>query len=146
MRVSTKGRYGLRVALELALRYGGAPIPVREIAEKQGISEKYMEHLISILRNAGLVKSVRGAHGGYTLSRHPSQITLLEIIEPLEGELSPVECVDDPEICRRADVCVSRDVWKRVKEGVEKILRSMTLQDLVDEHNRKVGAGFMYYI
>lgn len=146
MRVSTKGRYGLRVALELALRYGGPPVPVREIAENQGISEKYMEHLISVLKNVGLVKSVRGARGGYILSMPPSKITLLDIIKPLEGELSPVECVDNPGVCDRSSTCVVRDIWRKVKEGVEEALRSITLQDLIDEHNRRVSAGFMYYI
>jgi Rrf2 family protein len=146
MRVSTKGRYGLRTALELALHYGGPPLPVREIAQSQDISEKYLEHLISILKNAGLVQSIRGAHGGYILTKHPSQITLSEVLRPLEGDFSPVECVDKPEICARADTCVAREVWRRVKEAIEGVLNSMTLQDLVDEYNTKARSGLMYYI
>ena len=146
MRISTKGRYGLRAALELAIHYGGPPLPSREIAASQEISEKYLEHLIATLKNAGLIQSVRGARGGYRLTRPPSQITLLEILKPLEGDFSPVECVDRPEICDRSGACITREIWKRIKDSIEGLLESMTLQDLVDEYNAKTKSGLMYYI
>lgn len=146
MRISTRGRYGLRAALELAIHYDGPPVSAKEIAASQEISEKYLEHLIATLRNAGLVQSVRGARGGYKLARPPSQITLLELLKPLEGDFSPVECVDKPEICDRSGTCITREIWKKIKNSIENVLESMTLQDLVDEYNAKVESGLMYYI
>ncbi|HID56533.1 TPA: Rrf2 family transcriptional regulator [Candidatus Poribacteria bacterium] len=146
MRISTKGRYGLRAALELAIHYGGPPISAKEIAASQDISEKYLEHLIATLKNAGLVQSVRGARGGYKLARSPSQITLLEVLKPLEGDFSPVECVDRPEVCNRSSACITREIWKRIKDSIEDVLESMTLQDLVEEYNAKTKSGLMYYI
>ncbi len=148
MRVSTKVRYSVRLMLELALRYEEGAMSLRDVADRQGVSEKYLEHLVAALKAAGLVRGLRGRHGGYMLARPPAEICLSEIHGALEGPLGPVECVDDPGVCSREEQCVARDVWKEVRDAVKGVLESTTLQDLADRHRRKTGAkaGNMYYI
>jgi len=148
MRLSTKVRYSVRLMLELALHYGQGSLSLRDVADRQGVSEKYLEHLAAALKAAGLVRGLRGRHGGYTLARPPDEIPLSAIHAALEGSLAPVECVDDPDVCGREEQCVARDVWKEVRDAVKEVLESTTLQDLADRHRRKVGgeAGDMYYI
>lgn len=114
IRLSTKGRYGARLMLELALQYGKGPILLKDIAKRQEISEGYLEHLLPPLKSAGLINSSRGAHGGYILAKALSEITLKEIVQTLEGSLSPVECVDTPTVCQRVRSCVTRDIWKKL--------------------------------
>ncbi len=145
MRLSTKGRYGARAMLDLALNYGKGPVLLRDIAKRQEVSEKYLEHSITALRKAGLVRSIRGARGGYVLAKSPSQIRLSEIMEVLEGSMAPVECVDDPEVCRRAQLCVTRDIWSKMKEAIDNILESVTLQDMVEEQNKKKNSKAIVY-
>ena len=137
MRLSTKGRYGTRAMLDLALNPNEGPVLLREIAKRQEVSEKYLEHSISALRKAGLVRSIRGARGGYVLARLPSQIRLSEIMEVLEGSMAPVECVDDAQVCQRAQFCITRDIWTKIKEAVDNILESITLEDMVAQQNKK---------
>lgn len=132
MKISTKGRYGVRAMLDLALYGGQKPILVREIAQRQQISERYLEHILISLKLAGIVKSTRGARGGFTLAKPPSQIKLSEIIKAMEGSLAPVKCADDYGMCSRADLCVTRDIWVAMKEAINSILESTTLQDLVE--------------
>jgi Rrf2 family protein len=149
MKVSTRVRYGVRLMLELALNYGAGQIRLRDIAERQEVSEKYLEHLVAALKAAGLVTGVRGRHGGYVLSRAPSEIPLNEIHAALGGSLAPVECVDDPDVCSRKSLCVARDVWCEVTDAMRKVLESTTLQDLVDRQHAKkldVHGQIMYYI
>ncbi|SHE50187.1 transcriptional regulator, BadM/Rrf2 family [Caldanaerobius fijiensis DSM 17918] len=149
MRLSTKGQYGVRAMLELALNYGEGPIALKTIAEKQDISEHYLEQLIAILKKAGLVKSTRGAQGGYTLAMAPSEITVGDILRALEGPLAPVECVIDGEEveCQRADFCVSRLVWQKIKDSLNKVVDSITLQDMVDDYKKMNSKdSYMYYI
>ncbi len=145
MRLSTKGRYGARAMLDLALNSGKGPVLLRDIAKRQEVSEKYLEHSITALRKAGLVRSIRGARGGYVLAKSPSQIRLSEIMEVLEGSMAPVECVDDPEVCRRAQLCVTRDIWSKMKEAIDNILESVTLQDMVEEQNKKKNSKAIVY-
>ena len=145
MRLSTKGRYGARAMLDLALNSGEGPVLLRDIAKRQEVSEKYLEHSITTLRKAGLVRSIRGARGGYVLAKLPSQIRLSEIMEVLEGSMAPVECVDDPQVCRRAQLCVTRDIWAKMKEAIDNILESITLQDMVEEQNRKKNSKAIVY-
>lgn len=130
MKLSTKGRYGARAALELALRHGTGPIMVREIAESQDISERYLEHILNSLRASGLVRSTRGARGGYELAKPPAEITLGDVVRSLEGPLDIVSCTQD-EDCRRADACVTMQVWKDVRTAIEGVLDGVTLDDLV---------------
>jgi len=110
MRLSTKGRYATRAMLDLALRFDEGPILIRDISKRQEISRQYLEQLFIPLRAAGLVRATRGARGGFTLTRLPSQIKLSEIIQVMEGPASPVECVDDARICSRSDLCVTREI------------------------------------
>lgn len=145
MRLSTKGRYGARAMLDLALNFGEGPILLRDIARRQEVSEKYLEHSITALRKAGLVRSVRGARGGYVLAKSPSQIRLSEIMQVLEGSMAPAECVDDPHICQRAQLCVTRDIWAKIKEAIDDILESITLRDMVERQNRKRNSKTIVY-
>ena len=147
MKLSTKARYGMRAMLSLALDDGKGPVPLRKIAKEQGISEKYLEHLMASLKSASLVRSVRGMRGGYRLAKPSSQIRLDEVVRVLEGSIVPVECVGDPGLCRRSRFCVLRDVWGQVKEAMEAVLESTTLQDLVERQREKEQSeGTMYYI
>jgi len=137
MRFSSKGRYGARAMLDLALNFGKDPVSLRDIARRQEVSEKYMEHLISALRKAGLVRSIRGARGGYMLTKSPSEIRLSEIMVVLEGSMAPVDCVNDPQVCHRANLCVTRGIWAKIKETTDNILESTTLQDMVEQQKKK---------
>ena len=137
MRLSTRGRYGVRAMIDLASHYGQGHILLKDIARRQGISDKYLEHLLISLKLAGLVKTIRGAHGGYILAKPPVQIKLSQVIKVLEGSLAPVECVDDPKICTRRELCVTRDVWKEIKEAIDRILESISLEDLVEREKKK---------
>ena len=130
---STKARYGLRAMVELATHYGKGALQLREVARRQGVSEKYLEHLFRFLRMAGLVRSVRGASGGYVLARSPGDITVLEVIEALEGVLDPVECVGNSDVCQRWDICVARDVWCGVKDVLYGYLSSVNLEMLAEK-------------
>ena len=133
--------------LDLALNCNEGPINIKEIGIRQEISPKYLEHLIAPLRVAGLVKSIRGAHGGYILARPPEKIVLSEVIQVLEGSIAPSECVDDPSICSREKLCVTRDIWAEMKEAMEKVLESTTLKDLVDRKRLKERSkAAMYHI
>jgi Rrf2 family protein len=145
MKLSTKGRYAARAMLELALNYGEEPVLLDEIAKRQGISKKYLERLLLTLKIAGLVKSIRGAHGGYILSRSPSEIKLSEIVLASEGSLAPVECVDDPNVCNKALFCVTRDIWKEIKEAMMKILESTSLEDMIKQQKQKESYQVMMY-
>jgi len=144
MKISTKGRYGARAALELSLRYGSGPVMVREISESQGISERYLENILNTLRTSGLVKSTRGARGGYELSKAPSGITLFDIIRSLEGPLDVVSCTGGEE-CGRAAECATIYVWKEIKEKIEKVLSSITLEDLAERERKLINHGLTEY-
>lgn len=141
MRISTRGRYGTRAMLDLALHYGEGPILVKDIARRQGISGRYLEHLLISLKAAGLVRSVRGTRGGYSLAKPPSQIKLGDIITALEGSTAPSECVDAPEAYPRAGLCVMHDVWAEVKVAVNNVLESTTLQEMAERQTEKEGAA-----
>ncbi|AEE96547.1 MAG: Rrf2 family transcriptional regulator, cysteine metabolism repressor [Clostridiales bacterium] len=149
MKLSTKGRYGLTAMLDLALNYGEEPVALKNVAERQGISEPYLEQLIAGLRKAGLVKSVRGAQGGYILAYPPDKITVGDVMRVLEGPLAPVDCVieNEPVSCEKADHCVTRIIWEKIRDSINQVVDSITLQDMVDEYNRINGQkGYMYYI
>ncbi len=145
MRLSTKGRYGVRAMLDLALNFGKEPVLLRNIATRLEVSEKYLEHCMSSLRNAGLVRSIRGSRGGYILAKLPSEIRLSVIIEVLEGSMAPVECVDDSEICQRTNLCVTRDIWVKIKEAIDNILESTTLEDLAERRKGKESSNAAIY-
>ncbi len=139
MKISTKIRYGTRAILELASHYGEGPIELKEIAKRESISLKYLEQLIVPLRTAGLVKSVRGSKGGYSLAKPPSEICLNDLIEILEGPLNLIECLNDSKVCQKVPTCVTREIWKEVSEAIQGIFHSVTLEDMVNRRKEKEG-------
>ena len=147
MKLSTRGQYGTRAMLELALLYGQGPVLLKDVASRQDIPTSYLENLMGALRAAGLIATVRGMHGGYYLAKPPSEIRLSQIIAALEGSVAPVECVDDPRRCHRTESCVARDIWSEVKQAIEGVLESITLEDLARRYREKQLTGSSrYYI
>jgi Rrf2 family protein len=146
MKMSTKGRYGLRIMMELASRYGRGPVLVADIANGQKISGKYIHVLITNLKTSGLVRAVRGPNGGYELARDPSRITVLEVISALEGRSAPVECVVDTSSCPRADHCAVRDIWCDVASAIDGVLASRTLKQLASSERAKQDKAINYNI
>ncbi|WP_456278169.1 cysteine metabolism transcriptional regulator CymR [Bacillus sp. AK128] len=138
MKISTKGRYGLTIMIELAKQHGEGPISLKSIAQTHDLSEHYLEQLISPLRNAGLVKSIRGAYGGYMLADLPTSITAGDIIRVLEGPISPVEVLEDEEPAKR-------ELWIRIRDAVKEVLDSTTLDDLASYTDGEQDA-YMFYI
>ena len=136
MKLSTKVRYSVRALLDLALCSGDGPVLVKDISKRQEISRGYLEQLFIPLRSAGLVKSTRGASGGFTLARPPSEIRLTEIMEVTEGSTAPVPCVDEPGLCTQSNECTTRAVWVEMKRACDSLLDSITLQDLADRHRK----------
>ena len=137
MKLSTKGRYGMRAMLDLAQHYDDGLVLVKDVARRQEVSERYLEHLFLSLKTAGLVKSVRGAHGGFTLSRSPNKIKLMDIISVSEGPLALVDCVVDASVCPRSSKCAARDLWHELQSAMGEVLGSLTLQDLVERQRVK---------
>ncbi|MBD3183501.1 Rrf2 family transcriptional regulator [Candidatus Poribacteria bacterium] len=132
MKLSTRARYGARLMLDLAIHYNKGQQLLKDIAQRQSVSDKYLWQLINPLKVAGLVSSTRGAHGGYNLAKKPSDITLREIIETLEGPLCIVECVDNPEICDKAEECVTIGIWEEASNRLKEFFESISLQDMVE--------------
>lgn len=139
MKISTKGRYGLTIMMELALKFGEGPTSLKSIAEKNGLSEHYLEQLIAPLRNAGLVKSIRGAYGGYILSREANAITAGDIIRVLEASISPVDFTEE-------DDAAKRDLWLRIRDSIADVLDSTTLYDLINYKEESLADNYMFYI
>lgn len=140
MKMSTRGRYGTRAMLDIALNYEKGPVSLKDMAQRQEISVKYLEQLIPPLKAVGLIRSIRGAGGGYTLTRHPDKINLLEIMQALE-RISPVDCLDSPDVCSRISKCATYDVWKEIQESTNNILRSLTLADMMERQRIKSNKG-----
>ncbi|MGQ9843763.1 MAG: RrF2 family transcriptional regulator [Spirochaetota bacterium] len=136
MRLSKRSRYGVRMMFEFALKFNQGPVYLKEVALNQGISFKYLSKLVIPLKSAGLLQSVRGANGGYMLAKHPSEITIRIIVEKLEGDVSLVECTENPNVCKRNVDCVARTIWKKADEAIMQVLEEITLQDMVDEYNQ----------
>ena len=147
MRLSSRTRYGFRAMLDLALSYGASPISVSKIASRQELPVKYLEHLLALLRTSGLVRGIRGARGGHTLAKPPSEITLREIYDVLEGSEGFVQCTTDPQGCDRYESCVTQEVWAQMYEACVEVLGSITLEDLAHRSRQKRGAlAAMYHI
>ena len=145
MKISTRGRYGLRILIDIALYdLASKPRMVREIAENQGISEKYISHLIIDLRKAGFIKSIRGAGGGYRLAKSPQQIKLLDIIEVMEGTINLVNCTEKNQICQRSVLCPAKDIWLQISQEFRTVLAKYTLQDFLN-HYMTNGEQFLDY-
>lgn len=137
MRLSTRGRYGLKAMYQLAIYHGEGPIPLKNIADEQNLSENYLEQLVSALRKEGLLKSVRGAQGGYMLAKPPEDITVGDILRVLEGNLAPADCVIDEEYeCEKEESCVTKLVWMRIRDSIDEVVDSITLQDMLNENKK----------
>lgn len=139
MKISTKGRYGLTIMIELAKKYGEGPISLKTIAQANELSEHYLEQLVAPLRNAGLVKSIRGAYGGYVLSDLPTKITAGDVIRVLEGPITPVEGIEDEEPAKR-------ELWIRIRDAIKDVLDNTTLDDLASHSEDGESDAYMFYI
>lgn len=136
MKISTKGRYALRIMIDLATNRDQGPVRVKDIAGRQGISEKYLEQIISMFNKGGYVKSIRGAQGGYLLTKEPRDYTVGMILRLAEGSIAPVACVDEnAEECARKEACVSAKLWEKINDAVNEVVDNTTLQDLLDWQN-----------
>jgi Rrf2 family cysteine metabolism transcriptional repressor len=146
MKVSTKGDYGIRAVIELAHHYGD-PKPTQSggIAARQGIPESYLEQLLTTLRRAGFVRSVRGPQGGHVLVRDPGALPVSEVIEALEGSILPIDCLDDSSACSKAGGCAQREMWQAVREAIMGVLENTTIADLAAK-DRAVTAGGTRYV
>mgnify|MGYP001482832506 CR=1 FL=1 len=146
MKLSTKVRYGTRAMLDLACHYGDKPVLLRDISQRQEISQKYLDRILSSLKAAGLVKTWRGAKGGYSLSEHPSKVTIKQIAEALEGPLRLVECITNKNFCQRVGSCVTHDIWDELNKAMVTVLKTTTLEDLVIRDTAKKKTSEMYHI
>lgn len=138
MKISTKGRYALRLMLDLAMNEEGHVVRIKDIAARQDISDKYLEQIISILNKAGYVRSTRGPQGGYTLKKKPEDYTVGMILRLTEGSLAPVACVEeDAVVCEREEACATVELWKRLNQAISDVVDHMTLADLVEIQKAK---------
>ncbi|MCX7821708.1 MAG: Rrf2 family transcriptional regulator [Brevinematales bacterium] len=145
MRLTTKTRYGLRLLLGFALRYNKGYVQLNEVAKAEGVTEKYAEQIVRILKIGGLLTSQRGVQGGYILSYPPEKITVFQVVETLEGKFSIIDCVDKKN-CERISTCVVRKVWSKLTEDMIKTLKSITLADLVEDYKKENSAQVTYEI
>ena len=146
MKLSTRIRYGVRLMLSLAENWGEGPVFLKDIAREEQISEKYLSLIIIPLRTKGLVNSMRGAHGGYTLAKSPESITIEQIVEAIEGKPSLVDCIANATICHRADHCVTREVWELLGDKISETLESVNLEQLVKMKKEKGQKPVTYAI
>ncbi len=143
MKISTKGRYALRMMIEFAM-HPGECTKLNQVATRHELSDKYLEQIVAVLVKADYVKSVRGARGGYMLTRDPSEYTVGMILRLMEGGLAPVACLDDPEIqCEHWDTCSTLTVWKQIDQAINQVVDHVTLADLVKEQMEKPGCTLM---
>lgn len=133
MKLSTKGRYGVKAMVDLAINYGSKPVSIKSISVRQNISEYYLEQLFASLRKAKLIKSIRGAQGGYVLNKLPQDILVSEIMEVLEGPIEVSDCLEEG-TCSNVDCCATRLLWARIKDSIDSVLKSTSLKDVVDDY------------
>ncbi len=134
MRISTKGRYGIKAMMELANKHGLGPLSVRELAEGSGVPATYLEQLFKKLRDANIITAVRGAQGGYILTKSPKETTVGVIIRTLEGSVAPMICAEEGFHCENSDTCIESFLYRRIREGIDEVIDNITLQDMLDEH------------
>ncbi len=148
LKVSTKGRYGLRAIVDLAVHNKDGQVSLKSVAERQGLSENYLEQLFSSLKKSGLVKSIRGAQGGYLLAKSPEDISVGDVLRSLEGTLCPVDCIDieAPVNCDKADICVTAAVWAKIRDKINEVVDSISISDLVIDYENKTKNDYIYYI
>lgn len=133
MKLSSKCRYGIRAVLEIARNYQQRPTKRKEIASSQNLDDSYLENILIDLKNKNIVTALRGAKGGFVLKKAPEELTLLAVIESLQGDLSPAECLSTPSICDRVDNCVTRPIWQKMKDAQESVLKNVTIKDLLEQ-------------
>ncbi|MEQ8153440.1 MAG: Rrf2 family transcriptional regulator [Clostridiaceae bacterium] len=133
MKLSTKGRYGVKAMVDLAINFGSEPVSIKEISKRQNISEYYLEQLFAPLRKAKLIRSIRGAQGGYVLNKDPKDIKVSDIMYVLEGPVEISDCIDGV-ACDNLDCCATRLLWKKIKESLDEVMESVTLQDIVNDY------------
>lgn len=144
MKISTKGRYALRMMLDLAVNNNGTYISLKEISRRQEISDKYSEQIINQLSKAGLVNSVRGAKGGYMLAKKPFEYTVGEILRVMEGTLTPVTCLEEiNNKCQREKICVTIEVFQKIKDAIDNVVDNITLEDLAQREKEKIGSDYI---
>ena len=139
MKISTKGRYALRLMLDLAMHHDGSFIPLKAVSQRQSISDKYLEQIVHLLSKGGLVQSARGAQGGYRLTREPAQYSVGEILRLVEGSLVPVACLECGAQCEHTDQCMTIDFYKKMQNAIDTIVDNTTLVDLIAEHEAKMA-------
>ncbi len=139
MKLSTRTRYGMRAIIELAQHEGKRPLQLKAIADRQDISVKYLEQLMSLLRSSGFVRSVRGSKGGYVLARPAAEIRLSEIFRCLEGPVTTTECTADSEVCQRATDCIAREIWLQIEVAVQNVLSAITLADVAKQSSTRAS-------
>ncbi|HWO73720.1 MAG TPA: Rrf2 family transcriptional regulator [Dehalococcoidia bacterium] len=144
MKISMKGDYGVRALVELAHRYGEGPVQSSTIASRQAIPEPYLDQLLTSLRRAGFIRSVRGPQGGHALIRDPRDLRLSEVIGALEGSLAPIGCLDDPNGCQKSTTCTLKPVWQAIEEATIRVLDSITIADLAERE--RAGSVARYSI
>lgn len=139
MRISTKGRYAIRLMLDIAMQAPGVPVRLKDTAKRQEISEKYLEQIVSVLNKAGFLRSIRGPQGGYMLQKRPEDYTIGMILRLTEGSLAPVECVEDGAFgCERENACVTRVIWEKLNEAINGVVDNISLADLIEWQRAKV--------
>jgi Rrf2 family protein len=146
MKLTMKGDYGLRAMLDMAAYYGQGPVESSDIASRQYIPEQYLDQILMVLRKEGLVKSIRGPRGGHMLAKPPSQITMAEVMQALEGYVPPMECLPNPDFCKLSPGCALRDVWQKIDTMTQQILTSTTIEELAQRHRTGATEETMYYI
>lgn len=142
MHVSTKGRYGLRILLDVAMHEKKGPVALRDISRRQDISQKYLWQVINPLKVAGLLRATRGAHGGYVLAKSPARISVRDIVDILEGPVAMVDCVQSPATCERSGACTARGAWAEIEARLKETMDGITLQYLLEQQaKRDQGEG-----
>lgn len=140
MKLSTKGRYGVKAIVDLAINGKSSPVSIKSISERQHISEYYLEQLFAPLRKAELIKSIRGAQGGYVLNKDPKDITVSDVLNVLEGPIEISECLEEG-VCSNSSCCSTRLLWERLKESIDNVTSSITLQDMIDDYDNMKNEG-----
>lgn len=144
MRISTRGKNAINLMLDLATYHQGEPVRLKDIAKRQDISEKYLEQIIAVLHKSGLVKSIRGAHGGYVLAYPPESYTAGQILKAVEGDLAPTDCVgENGSECENKGMCVSYRLWKKLDEAINDVLEGITLADMLDWQNELLSDQYI---
>lgn len=142
MKLSTRSRYASRAIVEIAMHPSDKPVNRKTISDNQNISSSYLENILIVLKNQGIIKTIRGPKGGYILAKDPADITMLDIVNTFEGNISAVSCSEDPGTCERNEICPTKIVWDELQKAQEKVLNHFTIEKLVEINNQNQGLNF----